>query len=130
MRYLLVLSLFVTTISLAGETDSLSLSALPDTTRAYPIVLDGDTLFHIRTGVFGFPAAVRATAITDRLRAYADDFIPSDSVATLATENGTQIVAGERLLLVVADADAAAAGIARERLASEYAEKIRSAVRK
>ncbi|MEX1315906.1 MAG: mechanosensitive ion channel family protein [Synechococcaceae cyanobacterium] len=97
-----------------------------------PVVLGDDTLFPIQARVGSFEPAFRAQVISDRLLTFARDLsIPLESieVADNADAGSTDIRAGGTTLVTVVDADAAAAGMARDELAAAYAQRIREASR-
>jgi small-conductance mechanosensitive channel len=93
-----------------------------------PVVIDGITLFRVR-GVSAYPPAERAAAIADRIRGIArDPAIPSTAVQLKPAQNLTAIVAGDRPIMSVLDADATIERIGRDVIAGVYAERIRSAI--
>jgi small-conductance mechanosensitive channel len=82
-----------------------------------PVVIDGDTLFRVR-GVSSVPAAERATQIQQRVVAIAaDPTIAVDSIQAIESNGATRIVAGERPLMMVFDADASVDEVPRTDLA-------------
>jgi small-conductance mechanosensitive channel len=93
-----------------------------------PVVVDGQTLFSVR-GVSAFPAPDRAEAIADRIRAAAaDSGTPTSTLRVIPGERSSDIVMGDRVIMVVLDGDAALEGIHRHDLARAYAQKIGTAV--
>ena len=95
-----------------------------------PVVIDGRVLFRLR-GVTAFPAADRAAAIAQRIRAVAEDgAIPPSALRLVANEHWTEIVAGENKIMGVFDADAAAEapGLSRQALAQIYLKNVSSAL--
>ena len=95
-----------------------------------PVVIDGRVLFRVR-GVTAFPAAERAAAIAQRIRGVAEDgAIPSNALHLVANDQWTEVVAGEKSIMAVFDADAAAEapGLSRQALAQIYLKKISSAL--
>ncbi len=103
--------------------------ALPDSIVAFPVRLDQNVLFTIHQGVRGWSPEARARSMTDRIAEVADDpRVEPDSILAVEGPYQTEIVAGEKLLLVLRDDDAEAFGVSRQALASEYAARIRSAV--
>jgi len=93
-----------------------------------PVRLDGRTLFRLR-GVTAYPADVRAEAIAGRIRALAADksFSP-EKLRVVESAETSKIVAGDRLVLGVFDADARLEGVERPVLADVYMSKIADAV--
>ncbi len=93
-----------------------------------PVELDGTTLFHVR-GTTSFPATERARAIRKRLQAVARDAtVRPDAVRTVEAERTTDIVAGDRFLMSVVDADARLESLERQELALSHARQIREAI--
>lgn len=83
-----------------------------------PVVVRGDTVLFVPTRYGAFSAAERAEAITERVLGLWRS--PPDSLALVAGQSATDIVAGERIVMTVTDADAAARGTARDVLAEEF----------
>ncbi|MDR2118503.1 MAG: mechanosensitive ion channel family protein [Tannerellaceae bacterium] len=102
---------------LAAQTDSLRAEIPP----GVPVVVEGDTLFHIHSGQGGLSAERRAeNARTAILEAGKQLFFGSD---TLHIEEGaylTDIMCGEKVLISITDRDAASTGISRPELAGKY----------
>jgi len=120
----LILSVHLGPGALAQE-----MRALPDSIVTFPVQLDGNVLFSIHQGVRGWSPEARARSMTDRIAEVADDpLVEPDSILAVESPYQTEIVAGEKLLLVLRDDDAEAFGVSRQVLASEYAARIRSAV--
>ncbi len=94
-----------------------------------PVTLDGHTLFTVRANLGPFSAADRAAATSARLLALAKDLtIPIDAITSAASDASTDIVARDRALLTISDADAQGAGTSRSELAAAYVQSIRAAV--
>lgn len=94
-----------------------------------PVTLDGDTLFRVHANLGPFSAAERAAATSARLLALAKDLtIPIDAITLAPSDASTDIVARDRVLLSISDADAKAARTSRSELAAAYVQNIRSAV--
>lgn len=95
-----------------------------------PVVIDDMTLFSVR-GMQAFPAEERANAIADRIRKIAADrSIPVASLAIAETEYSTDIMAGDKRIVSVYDADAAIDRISRQVLAKAYLAKLRTTIEK
>ena len=93
------------------------------------VTLDGDTLFRVHANLGPFSAAERAAATSARLLALAKDLTsPIDAIALAPSDASTDIVARDRVLLSISDADAKAARTSRSELAAAYVQNIRSAV--
>ena len=102
-------------------------------TQGYPVILDGSTLFYIRQGYRAYSAEERAEAAQTRIRKFADDLtLPLDSITVNDEGSATEIVAGDRIIVSLSNADAKAEGIkvARHELARQIAEKISTGVLK
>ncbi|HXE98634.1 MAG TPA: hypothetical protein VN642_19685, partial [Dongiaceae bacterium] len=92
------------------------------------VTLDGTKLFQVR-GVQAFSAEERASGIGARIEKLARDHsVRSDAIMTVEEEFATEIVAGDRVIMSVRDADARTEGITRQELAKIYVKKIREAV--
>ena len=114
-------------IALAGAASVLAQSAEVETATA-AVEIDGATLFRVR-GVSSLPAGERATAIRDRIVAVAADAgISPDSIRTLNVDGAWRILAGDRLLMAVVDADAALDQVNAADLAVGHAQRIRTAI--
>jgi small-conductance mechanosensitive channel len=93
-----------------------------------PVELDGVVLFRVR-GVSSLPAEARARLIHDRVVAVAGDTaIPVDAIHWVETPETTRIVAGDRAILTVTDADAALEQVGRGDLAITHVARLRAAV--
>jgi small-conductance mechanosensitive channel len=97
----------------------------------YPVVLQGETLFQIETGVASFPASFRARVISDRLEAFAK--APELDINSLQIIDNEQtqtvdIRIGNDVVVTITATDAEAAGTTRLALAQHYLDKIKTAV--
>jgi small-conductance mechanosensitive channel len=109
----------------SGSTSRESLEAVESTA---PVELDGVVLFPVR-GTTSFPAEQRALGIRKRIEAVArDKGIRSDAIRTVEGEQSTDIMAGDRLLMMVVDADARMEGLERQVVAVAHAARIRAAI--
>jgi len=71
-----------------------------------PVRIDGAVLFPVR-GVAAHPARERAAAIAGRIIALADDpAVKTDSLVAVESDNSTDIMAGDRFIMSIYDADA------------------------
>lgn len=96
--------------------------------QAAPVEIDGAVLFRVR-GVSAFPAEKRAATIAGRIEALAaDPGMRAESLRTVESELGTNIMAGDRLLMILLDEDARLEGAGRAVLAHAYVERIRNAI--
>lgn len=81
------------------------------------VIVDGRVILKVR-GTSTFPAARRAAEIREQILAAAkDQSIPDDAVIAKAQEDRTLLIAGDRLLFDLFDADAEIEGISRELVA-------------
>jgi small-conductance mechanosensitive channel len=102
------------------------------TLRGYPVVLGNQVLFYLKEEVKGYSPEERAETISERIKKIAQDpEIPIDEVTTSNfTLPITLVSVGDHLLFPVFDQDAKGAGMTREQLAREYAEKLKAAMEK
>lgn len=92
------------------------------------VTLDGTTLFRVR-GVTAYPAERRAQDVHDRIQAIAaDPSIRTDSLRVVEAEERSTILAGERFVINVFDADARLEGVRRHVLAELYQKRIGEAI--
>jgi small-conductance mechanosensitive channel len=92
------------------------------------VAIDGRTLFRVR-GTMAYPAARRAQEITDRILATAADAsVRPDALRVVESDTGSTILAGERQVMIVVDADAELEGVARGVLAGLYRARIAEAI--
>jgi len=93
-----------------------------------PVEVDGVTLFRLR-GVSSLPAHERARLIAERLTAVAaDPTVAADSIHAVDTDGMTRILAGDRPIQAVVDADASLEQVGRAELAAAHLARIRQAV--
>ena len=93
------------------------------------VVLDGRVLLRVR-GVSALPAEQRAQNIAERIAAAAGDpAISADTVQVTESEDRSAILAGDRPLMVVVDADASLEGVGRRALAEVYRDRLAEAIR-
>ena len=102
-----------------------SIAVAPDA----PVIFNGRTLFTIQASVGSFGPQARAQAVEDRLaRLSKDPLAKIDSLTISDSDIGTDIDAGDVIILSVTDADARAAGGTRQVLAAEYAKSMQAAL--
>lgn len=96
---------------------------------SWQVVFDSKPLFTIRESVFSYTPKDRATMISQKLAQLADNsqFQP-DTIAPVEGERVTEIMAGETVIMVVTDRDAAADKKTRTQLAAERAGIMRAAL--
>jgi small-conductance mechanosensitive channel len=105
--------------------DDVDAQAAPDSAA---VVVDGVELFRV-AGSASFPAAERASRVTARIvAAAADPRIPANAIKTEQRDSRIDIVAGNRHLVGVIEADAAIEGISVPDAAVIHAMHIRDAI--
>ena len=93
-----------------------------------PVTLDGQLLFQIR-GFSTFPAAERAKIVRQRIEAIAADrSMGIDSLRLVDQEDRTRIVARDRPVMTVIDADSPGAGVSRQILAEQIQARIATGI--
>jgi small-conductance mechanosensitive channel len=93
-----------------------------------PVTLDGELLFRVR-GVTALPAHERARLIADRIAALAaDPTMDPGSLRIADVEGRSDILAGERRLFAVVEADAAVEDVSRATLALTNLHRIQAAI--
>src|SRR5208337_2398386 len=99
----------------------------PDTS---PVILGGRVLFSVR-GFKNLKSERRAEEISTRVKKLAEDLtVRTDSITTQDSDISTDIISGDRIIMVVLDKDALPEGITRQKLAGQDVESIRSAIEK
>lgn len=92
------------------------------------VTLDGRVLFTVR-GASSLPAPERAQRIRDRIEAAAaDPSLAPDAVRTVEHDGMTLVMAGERRLLTIVNADARLEAVSRQTLASLHLPRITQAI--
>jgi small-conductance mechanosensitive channel len=93
-----------------------------------PVAIDGVVLFQVR-GVSSFPAGARASLIAERLAAVASDpAIPAPALQAVESDGLVRIVAGDRPVMVVTEADAVLEGVRQRELAATHVLRLRQAM--
>lgn len=113
----------------AKEIEGGPATAVPEAEIATaPVEIDGSVLFRVR-GVSAFPAERRAAAIRDRIEGVARDpeFL-TDMLQVVESEDTTKIMADDRVIMLVVDADAKIEGVRRQELARALSHRIREAI--
>ena len=94
-----------------------------------PVVVNGRELFRLQTRVGSITATERAALVADHISRLANNpFTGELTITVVDTENATDILIGDQVLVSVSDADAAAEGRERQELAQEWAAIIQMAV--
>jgi small-conductance mechanosensitive channel len=93
-----------------------------------PVALDGEYLFRVR-GVPALPAEERARLIAERIVAVAaDPGVAPDSLRVVEVEGRSDILAGDRRIATVVNADAAVEDVGRATLATTNLARIQEAI--
>ena len=101
-----------------------------ETEQPAPVVVGGETIIWIPTGVGQYTPAVRATGIASRLEdAIADRSIQDPTVTVTEAEGSSEVRVGPRLLMIVTAQDARRLGAARATLAQHVAQEFEKAIR-
>ena len=103
-------------------------AAEPKPVPQAPVTVNGKTLFLVQ-GVLSFPAEARAAAISRRIKDLSKDLMfKPESLSVAEAETTSDVMAGDLVVMSVTDQDVKLAGKSREELASDYADRIRSAL--
>ena len=126
-RSSLFLSLLLATgVHLAGQAATQPGGSSP--VASAPVTVNGKALFAVQ-GALSFSAEARAAAISSRIEELSKDVtLKSQPIVVSEAESSSDIVAGDLVLMSVTDQDAHAAGIARQTLAKDYAQRIGAAL--
>ena len=125
LTLLLVATLACTERLLAQETANTQVEGEVATA---PVELDGTVLLTVR-GASSLPAAERARLIEERLTAVAaDTTIPVDSLRVVDDEGASRLMAGDRTILAVVDADASLEQVSRSTLAAIHLMRLGQAI--
>ena len=93
-----------------------------------PVEVDGTVLFTVR-GVSSLPAAERARLIRERLIEVAgDESVPADSLRVVDDANASRIMAGDRMIIGLIDADASLEQVSRPVLAVTHRLRLQQAI--
>ncbi|NJR65779.1 MAG: mechanosensitive ion channel [Leptolyngbyaceae cyanobacterium CRU_2_3] len=93
------------------------------------VVLSGEPLFEIKAKIGSFSPEDRAKAVSQRLEAFAEDAsLPIDILKLENQSDETVVLAGDKTILALVDADAKAANKNRQELTAEYLKKIKISI--
>ncbi|OYT73349.1 MAG: mechanosensitive ion channel protein [Chloracidobacterium sp. CP2_5A] len=96
-----------------------------------PVTLGGEVVLRVRARLNGLSPQERAAIVERRLiELAATPFLNLDDLRAVAYDETTEIVVGSRVVTVVTEADAAAAGVERAELARRHAERIKAALQR
>jgi small-conductance mechanosensitive channel len=94
-----------------------------------PVMVEGKPVLYIRAGYLTFTPQDRANLVAKKVRdLIADSKARAAAITTVDAETTTAIMSDETVILTVTDRDAAAAGLSRQQLAADDAQKIQSAI--
>ncbi len=132
MRQLLVCAALLASLGAAAFSSAGEQPQPPSTPHpGAEVVLAGRVVLVLSARVGSFDPAARAAAVMGRLERLArDTSVPIGLVGLAPADDATDIVAGDRVLLTVTDADAAAAGEPRNQLAGEWLASIRDGLQR
>ncbi len=129
--YAVLVAAFISVSSLSGEAapqPAKSASVTEAPVKTAPVELDRAVIFSV-PGYHALTAEERAARIGERIEKIADDLaIRTDAIASVDTDVSSDIVAGDRVIMSIYDADARAFGLTRQELARQVAGNIRVAV--
>ncbi|CUS04488.2 MscS Mechanosensitive ion channel [Candidatus Promineifilum breve] len=104
-------------------------AATPPAQEGAPVIVNGQELFRLKTRVGSITATERAALVSDHISQLANNPFSGEIIVTVRdVEGATDIMVGEKVLVSVSDADAAAEGRARQELAQEWAAIIQTAI--
>ncbi|MDE3019545.1 MAG: mechanosensitive ion channel family protein [Nitrospirota bacterium] len=94
-----------------------------------PVVFSDNTLFYVHAKLGPFTPQDRAKAIVDRLMQLSQDpLLQVDAITSVDSQQTSEILSGQIVIMSVTDGDAAAVGRPRQVVAREYALKVRQAL--
>lgn len=112
-----------------GKTSSITseIDEAQEYTRA-AVTLDGKVLFRVH-GVTAYPAEQRALTIRGRIKAMADDrSVSTDTLRVVEAEDRSNLLAGDRVVMSVFDADAKLEGVSRQQLVEVIRRRVAEAI--
>lgn len=120
--------LFLPFIAVAQNAGAQSAGEEQQEIQTAPVILDGDALFTVR-GVTSFPAAKRAEQIAERIRALAKDrSFNAQTLRLSEVPSGTQILAGDKVVVTVFNDDARIENVDRQVLAQAFLVRVKEAI--
>jgi len=94
-----------------------------------PVNFGGQTIFYLYERMGSLSPAERAASISKKIAQLADDpFAPALEITLAVSDQGTDLMVGETVLLTVTGADAKAIGMQRDQAAQAAAKKIQETV--
>jgi small-conductance mechanosensitive channel len=112
----------------AAETNKKPAAATPEAAlETAPVQIDGQVLFRVR-GASSYPAEDRAAAIENRIEKAAESPVKSNTLRIDEQADGSVIMAGDQLLMMVTDYDAGLEHLNRQNLARLHLARVRQAI--
>lgn len=104
--------------------------SLKETATGYPVILFSDTLFNLYNKIGASTPAERARNISNRIKKlfYDNSFLRSDSLYIEESDNTSDIVFGDMIIMSVSELDAVWHNQTRLSLANQYSETINSTI--
>lgn len=127
----LLAALVVTSASAGAQAGAAGIPGRPladSSAQAAPLVIRGDTALFVPTRFGAFTARQRADAIQSRLRGLTR--VRLDSLGLVVGERGSDITAGDVILMTVTDDDASVTGVPRDVLAAQFRDALWAQVNK
>lgn len=112
----------------SGATDIPGRPLADSTAQAAALVIRGDTALFVPARFGAFTAQQRADAIQSRLRGLTR--VRLDSLGVVVGERGSDITAGDVILMTVTDDDASVTGVPRDVLAAQFRDALWAQVNK
>jgi small-conductance mechanosensitive channel len=132
---LLIIAVFFVVIPGAysdqGSTPSAETTTPKESLGKNQVILDGNTLFTIQSSRGGQTREDRAQEVTDLIQQVANNRslgLESLTIKDKPPTKTTEILAGEKVLISISEADAKATDQSREQLAQQYLETIKEAI--
>ena len=98
--------------------------------RAAPVLVGGEPILWVTTGIGPYTAQSRADRIGQRVKEAVRDRTIADPTVTVTEADGSsELRVGPRLLMVVTQQDARSIGAARAAIAAQYARELEVAIR-
>ena len=115
--------------AVAARQDEPTPPPTPVTIEGAPVVVNGQELFRLQARVGSVTATERAALVAEHITRLANNpFAGTLTVTVLDTQDTTDIVANDEVLVTVSNTDAAIAGRNRSELAQEWAALIQTAI--
>ncbi len=124
----ILISLLGLLISLVAPL-ALSQNSSSDQVDGFPVTLDRETLFYIKSPLGSFSPEERARIVSGRLQTIAEDNLISPTAIQVIEEDGqAAIVADQKIITYLTEADAQSEFSTPRELADSYLQKIQTAI--